>query len=100
VTRTIRIIQEASAEFTDAVRWYEERRPGLGGEFFDAVSMTIEFVAAGPEIGAALSAGGGERRLLVPRFPYQVVYRLTSSDVVIVALAHLRRRPGYWKNRP
>lgn len=38
------------------------------------------------------------RRLLVGRFPYQVVYRLRATEIVIVAVAHLKRRPGYWKH--
>jgi hypothetical protein len=35
----------------------------------------------------------------VPRFPYRVVYRNRPDEIVVVAVAHLRRRPGYWKNR-
>jgi hypothetical protein len=49
--------------------------------------------------GASISGDGLTRRALVARFPYQVVYRIRPGEIVIVAVAHLKRRPGYWKNR-
>lgn len=99
MTRPIRSCEPASEEFTEAVRWYEARRAGLGGEFFDAVARTLSLIENHPEIGALMSADGQTRRTLVTKFPYQVVYRLRSTEIVIVAIAHLKRRPGYWKNR-
>ena len=99
MSRSVRIIHEASVEFSEAVRWYEERRSGLGAEFFDAVSSTLETIAAGPEFGATLIEGRPECRILVSRFPYQIVYQLTASELLIIAVAHLRRRPEYWKGR-
>ena len=99
MTRPIRAGEPASDEFSEAVRWYEARRPGLGGEFFDAVAATLSLIETNPEIGTKISADGQTRRALVARFPYQIVYRLRPTETVIVAIAHLRRRPGYWKNR-
>ena len=97
--RPIRTIEPASDEFSEAVRWYEARRSGLGGEFFDAVAATLSLIEINPEIGASISADGQTRRALVAKFPYQVVYRLRPTEMVIVAVAHLKRRPGYWTNR-
>lgn len=91
--------QAASEEFSEAVRWYEEQRPGLGAEFFDAVTATIALIEARPETGAVVSRAGVTRRALVSRFPYQVVYHFAGREIVIVAFAHLKRRPGYWKKR-
>lgn len=99
MTRRVRTSELASDELTEAVRWYEARRSGLGGEFFDAITAAISFVEANPEIGAMISADGLTRRALVPRFPYQIVYRLRPTEIVVVAVAHLKRRPGYWKTR-
>jgi toxin ParE1/3/4 len=99
VTRPIRFAEPASDEFRDAVRWYEGRRLGLGAEFFDAVVTTIATIQANPEIGAQCSTDGRTRRILLDKFPYQLVYRLRAEELVIVAIAHLKRRPGYWKNR-
>ena len=98
MNRTLRNLKAASKEFTAAVRGYEEQRPGLGGEFFDAVVHATSLIQAQPEIGA-LSPDRRTRRVLVQRFPYQVVYRLSEDEIVIVAIAHLKRKPGYWRKR-
>ena len=99
MTRPIRSSEPASDEFSEAVRWYEARRSGLGGEFFDAVTAALSLIETNPEIGTTISADGQTRRVLVARFPYQVVYRLRPTEIVIAAIAHLKRRPGYWKHR-
>ena len=97
--RRSRASEPASDEFTEAVRWYEVRRPGLGAEFFNAVASTVSLIEANPEIGTTISMDGLTRRVLVARFPYQVVYRLRPTEIVIAAIAHLKRRPGYWQHR-
>jgi plasmid stabilization system protein ParE len=99
VRRGVRISGPASDEFTEAVRWYETRRPGLGAALYGAVNATIEGIERQPEIGTAAYLDPQTRRMLVVRFPYQVVYHLHRDEIVIVAIAHLKRRPGYWKHR-
>lgn len=93
MTRRIRTSEPASDELSEAVRWYEARRSGLGGEFFDAVAAAVSLIEANPEIGTTVSTDGQTRRVLVARFPYQVVYRLRPTETVIAAIAHLKRRP-------
>ncbi len=99
MTLPVRSSEPASTELREAVRWYEDRRMGLGAEFFDAISTTLLFVSMNATAGASISRDGLTRRALVARFPYQVVYRIRPTEIVIVAVAHLKRRPGYWKNR-
>ena len=98
MTHRIRNLTPAREEFAAAVLWYEEQRPGLGGEFFDAIVKSTFLIQNDPEIGTP-SYDRRTRRVLVQRFPYQVVYRVLADDIVIVAVAHSKRRPGYWKNR-
>ena len=98
MTHRIRKLTAASEEFAAAVLWYEEQRPGLGGEFFDAIVQSTSLIQDNPEIGTP-SYDRRTRRVLVQRFPYQVVYRVLANETVIVAVAHSKRRPGYWKNR-
>ena len=98
VTRIFRNLKEAREEFAAAVGWYEQQRPGLGGEFFDAVVHATALIQAQPEIGT-LSRDRRTRRVLVQRFPYQVVYSLSEKEIVIIAIAHSKRRPGYWRKR-
>jgi plasmid stabilization system protein ParE len=99
VKRLVRFSEPASNELAEAVRWYETRRAGLGGDFFDAIVATVTLIETSPEIGQTISTDGQTRRTLVARFPYQLVYRLRPTEIVIVAIAHLKCRPGYWKNR-
>ena len=99
MTQRIRIAEPASDEFSEAVRWYEDRRSGLGSEFFEAIAATLSLIETNPEIGTTVSTDGQTRRALVARFPYQVVYRLRPTEIVIAAIAHLKRRPAYWKHR-
>ena len=81
------------------MRWYEAERSGLGVEFFKAVRNTLALISEHEEAGATVGRDPRTRRLLIARFPYQVVYRLTPTDTVILAFAHLRRRPEYWRER-
>ena len=99
MTRPVRTLRAAGEEFAAAVRWYEQQRTGLGAEFFTAVSDTTAPIQDHPEIGAPVSEDQRTRRVLLPRFPYQRVYRLMADEVVIVAVAHSRRQPGYWRDR-
>ena len=61
MTRPIRTIEPASDEFSEAVRWYEARRSGLGSEFFDAVAEIVLLIETNPEIGATIATDGQTR---------------------------------------
>jgi len=89
----------ADAELTNAIRWYEQRRSGLGAELFDAVSETIDLIRAHPDIGTPRATRHPTRQLRVNRFPYHIVYRIREHDIYVVAVAHTSRRPNYWKDR-
>lgn len=89
----------ASAELTHAIRWYEQQGAGLGGEFFDAITETIDLIRTHPEIGVPRPTRQPTRQRLVNRFPYNLVYRIRDEDIYIVAVAHTSRRPDYWKHR-
>jgi plasmid stabilization system protein ParE len=101
---------EARAEFDAAADWYEGEQRGLGVAFVAAVEEAVGRLAAAPLAGApltaaALTAGpldadaGELRRVFVHRFPYAVLYAAEPARLLIVAIAHLRRRPGYWRHR-
>ena len=81
------------------MRWYEERQPGWGGKLFDAVARTFGHIESHPETGSPRGSRPAVRQLVVRGFPYIVVYRVRPDDVYIIAVAHARRRPGYWQNR-
>ena len=97
----VRFEDEADAEYRLAGRWYEDRRERLGLEFFDAVDATIDQIVTMPRAGAPVPRMPSDlpvRRRAVTRFPYHVVY-LETTPIRILAVAHDRRKPGYWASR-
>ncbi len=88
---------DAVAELEAAAIFYESRMAGLGKSFAAEVERTIFLVREYPEAGSPM--GSTRRRVLVARFPYSIVYRQDPDSIVIVAVAHQRRRPGYWRRR-
>jgi plasmid stabilization system protein ParE len=99
VTLPARFISPAVEELRAGVSWYETRRHGLGAEFFDAVTAALDLVQSKPEAGNPAFNDSRTRRVLIPRFPYQLVYRIGEHELIVLAVAHLKRRPGYWKHR-
>jgi plasmid stabilization system protein ParE len=93
---------EALAEYEDAVVYYELRDAGLGDrfvhEFDDAAALLMEFPQAAPAVAEA-SARYGLRWTLLRSFPIKVVYTVREDALVVVAVFHARRRPGYWLER-
>lgn len=88
---------EAEAELKDAVWYYEDQIPGLGYEFLEEVFACINRILAFPDAWSSLSTR--TRRCLTNRFPYGIIYRARENRVDIIAVAHLHRRPGFWKDR-
>jgi plasmid stabilization system protein ParE len=101
LTLTIRISAEADAEMAEAARWYEAHRAGLGVELLDAVDAAVAQVAELPRMGSPVPgvSDPAVRRRPVRRFPYHVVYVELPDRLQILAIAHDRRRPGYWIGR-
>ena len=87
----------AAEEYLAAIEYYEEALPGLGRRFHDAVRTTSEHALTHPESGSARR--GVARHLIVPGFPYDLVYQVRGEVLEVLAVAHQRRRPGYWKDR-
>ncbi len=88
---------EAIAEFDFAVDWYLERSEQSARDFMREVDDAIASIAANPQMWAEYVHG--TRRYVLRHFPYLVVYLLQETRVEIVAIAHGRRRPGYWAKR-
>ncbi len=93
---TLRFHPAAQDELIESALYYEAARAGLGGAFRDAVRAVLDRLLANPELGESRH---GLRRVMVTGFPYDLVYRVTLSDLEVLAVAHHRRRPGYWRRR-
>lgn len=89
---------QAKKELDAALAWYEQRRSGLGMEFQFAVEDTVRRICENPQAGPRY-ATTRFHYALVHRFPYVVFYSEGVDAIRVMAVAHGRRRPGYWKNR-
>ena len=99
--RPLRLDREAEEEIEAAWSWYEERRPGLGREFLLAVEEALRLLEDDPVslLVAGVSEQLGVRRVLVHRFPYSVVFVDLPKERRVLAIAHGRRKPGFWRER-
>lgn len=88
---------EALAEFRAAAEYYETQQPGLGERFATAVEAAIAHIAAAPESWRVIE--DDIRRCLTKVFPYAVLYSIEPDHILVVAVMHCRREPGYWRNR-
>ena len=88
---------EAAAELEAASDFYESRMAGLGKYFAAEVQRTVTLIRQFPDTG--LTVGPSRHRVLVARFPYAVIYQRGLVSIVILAISHQRRRPGYWRRR-
>lgn len=93
-------------ELDAAVEWYEARSPGVGARFYGQVVETLGLVEHFPQSGAPVDAEEGEldgvRLFPMQRFPFIVVARPEAADsgaILILAVAHTRRDPDYWRER-
>ena len=102
MTKPIRIEPEADQELLEAARWYEQRRAGLGADFLAAIGAAAELIQRRPAGGTRVSGVRDEvpaRQLVLRRFPYAVMFLELEAEIRILAFAHHRRRPGYWRDR-
>ena len=95
--RAIEFHPEADGELLEAQAWYRDRSEVAAQAFILEIDRAIRTIAEAPERWPEMRRG--ERRFLLSRFPYSILYRIRSSDVFITAVAHQKRRPGYWRSR-
>jgi len=98
----IRVLDEAEAELREAARWYERRVTGLGVRFTQAVVDGFTAIERQPLIYSRppkVRTSRDVRRLLLHGFPYAIVVKILATEVLVLAIAHGRRRPGYWRKR-
>ena len=93
----IELLGPARREFLDAVQFYESQAPRLGQELTEEFESVLELLSSHPQLGAEHLEG--TRRVLLRRYPFDVVYLIESDRILVVALAHHRRKPGYWRDR-
>ena len=94
---TYRFHPEARDEYRDAARFYEERRAGLGARFTTEVEAAITQILEAPLRWSIVEED--VRRCLTHIFPYGILYTVEADSILIVAVMHCSRKPGYWHRR-
>jgi hypothetical protein len=89
--RALVVEREAREEIASALDWYDAQEPGLGA----ALLAEIDAAVGVPGVRHTLAI----RRVIFERFPYTLVFLERADTVHVLALAHQRRRPGYWRGR-
>jgi hypothetical protein len=95
--KPVEFLGVALTEQDDAADYYNAQQPGLGLDFLTEVERTVERIQQFPNAWPTVSQRS--RRCRLNRFPYGLVYQVKSERIVILAVLHLHRRPGYWSNR-
>ena len=88
---------EAERELIEAAVYYEHQVPGLGQRLGTEVWRSIDLLLENPNIGSRY--GSDLRQWGLNRFPFRLIYAALPERIWIVALAHEKRRPGYWRSR-
>jgi plasmid stabilization system protein ParE len=94
----VRFHRLAMPEYVEARTWYELRGPALAQEFIAETDRAVERIAKAPDRRPLCFKH--YRRVRLQRFPYTLYYRVVDPSLILVlAMAHARRRPGYWRRR-
>ena len=88
---------DARAEFLAIIEYYEECTKGLGHRFRETVETEIEHILDMPFRFRVLHPPF--RRCLVPKFPYSIIFSIEPEFILVIAVAHAKRKPGYWHDR-
>jgi plasmid stabilization system protein ParE len=96
----VRFRPEAAVELREARAWYAAREKDLGQQFVAAVDAAVKRIAMRPHAFPALPRPTTVRRAQLRRFPFVVLFRILGHEMIeVLAVAHARRRPGYWRSR-
>ncbi|MCW5833930.1 MAG: type II toxin-antitoxin system RelE/ParE family toxin [Labilithrix sp.] len=94
----IRFRPAAARELADEIRYYDKHYEGRGQRFAEAVERTLLRISELPTL-VPLLYEPDIRSAKVNRFPYRVVFIVVGGDIDVLAVAHAKRRPGYWRRR-
>jgi len=93
----VRLLREAEEELRAAAQYYESEQPGLGRALLRQVTLSCQRIADHPL--ASRVERGDVRVRAVGTFPYRIYYRVRPQEILLVAVGHRRRRPGFWRLR-
>ncbi len=87
----------AKRDFNDGLRWYRKQSDQAADNFIKRTLETARLIAADPTRYRQVLPG--IRSLHYKKYPYSLIYRILPDTIKVYAVAHEKRRPGYWKRR-
>ena len=96
--KAVIIHSEAKRELNSAIAYYEKQKIGLGLDLLSEIEQALEKIKINPNLGTPHSIEG-LRRYVIRRFPYIIFYAELEALIWVVAIAHGKRKPDYWKKR-
>ena len=88
---------DAAGEMQAAAAYYEAQQTGLGEAFLGEIEQGLLRIEQFSRLWPIYEAE--YRRYILRRFPFGIIYRIDSQEILVFAVAHLRREPGYWRIR-
>lgn len=95
--KPVQLLPGAQRDFDEAIAWYAERSPMAAERFLSALGARLNEIAAGPCGQPFIDSIHQSCSLL--RFPFQIIFRQHQGEILVVAIAHAKRRPGFWSRR-
>ncbi|MFT4099426.1 MAG: type II toxin-antitoxin system RelE/ParE family toxin [Burkholderiaceae bacterium] len=92
----VRLSETAEIDITEAFKWYQNRSRKAAESFRTEILSAIDRLASAPD--SWKTDEDGNHHFVLKRFPFSVVFALTTDAIVIIAVSHHRRRPGYWRS--
>jgi plasmid stabilization system protein ParE len=94
---TVELLPAARLDFDQSFDWYAARSQQAASRYIDALDAAFTQIAADPDRFPRIDQI--HRRCLVRRFPFRVIFRVVEQRIVVIAVAHLKREPDYWRRR-
>jgi plasmid stabilization system protein ParE len=93
----VELLPAARGDYDESFDWYAGRSPAAARHFSMAVDEALRLIGQSPQMFAVVDTV--HRACLLKQFPYSIVYRVEPKRALVVAIAHVKRRPGYWRGR-
>ena len=95
-SKPVEYLPAARLDVEESAGWYEEQEPGVGERFEAAVALTEQKLQRNPMLGTPHRRN--TRKWRVKSFPHSIIYREEADRIVVVAVAHAKRREDYWED--
>ena len=92
-----RFLELAESELEEAIAYFNRQVEGLGNRFEREVEATVALITQHPEIGSPITKR--VRKFRVRKFKHKVIYIVDGDEIIIIAIAHHKKRPRYWRHR-